>query len=71
MGAFLVSAELKNGVLDSINIHSEKGGTLKVKNTFGESYSLLYKGEIVPCINGVWNFEIDEGMSCTVNKCSK
>lgn len=71
MGAFLVSAELKNGVLDSINIHSEKGGTLKVKNTFGESYSLLYKGEIVPCVNGVWNFEIDEGMSCTVNKCSK
>ena len=30
MGAFLVSAELKDGKVVSLNVYSEKGGTLKI-----------------------------------------
>lgn len=34
MGAFLVSADYKNGKVQKINIHSEKGGLMKVLNPF-------------------------------------
>lgn len=34
MGAFLVSANYKNGKVQKINIHSEKGGLMKVLNPF-------------------------------------
>jgi len=33
-GAFLVSANLRNGTANKIIIQSEKGGTLKLKNPF-------------------------------------
>ena len=39
-GAFIVSAERKNGILQQVVIKSEKGGTLKLKNPF-ENY--IYK----------------------------
>ena len=35
-GAFLVSAKKENGKVESLNIHSEKGGRLKVKSPFGK-----------------------------------
>jgi len=35
-GAFLVSAKKENGKIESLNIHSEKGGRLKVKSPFGK-----------------------------------
>ena len=34
VGAFLVSADYKNGKVYKINIHSEKGGLMKVLNPF-------------------------------------
>ncbi|MCK5702338.1 MAG: hypothetical protein KAI29_14340, partial [Cyclobacteriaceae bacterium] len=33
-GAFLVSAKFGDGVLETVEIHSEKGGEFKMKNTF-------------------------------------
>jgi alpha-L-fucosidase 2 len=35
-GAYLVSAKKENGKVTTINIHSEKGGSLKVKSPFGK-----------------------------------
>jgi alpha-L-fucosidase 2 len=35
-GAFLVSAKMENGKVKSLHIHSEKGGSLKVKSPFGK-----------------------------------
>ena len=35
-GAFLVSAKKENGQVESLNIHSEKGGSLKVKSPFSK-----------------------------------
>jgi hypothetical protein len=35
-GAFLVSAKKANGKVETLNIHSEKGGSLKVKSPFGK-----------------------------------
>ena len=37
VGAFLVSAEKKNGNIEKIEIFSEKGGTIKLANPFGET----------------------------------
>jgi alpha-L-fucosidase 2 len=34
-GAFLISAEMKNGKVDEVSIFSEKGGELKMKDPFG------------------------------------
>lgn len=37
VGAFLVSAEKKNGNIEKIEIFSEKGGAIKLANPFGET----------------------------------
>jgi hypothetical protein len=39
-GAFLVSANVKNGEIQNIQIKSTKGGLLKLKNNMGKSYKL-------------------------------
>ena len=36
-GAFLVSAKKEKGVIVTVEIKSEKGGVLKMKNPFGEN----------------------------------
>lgn len=53
-GAFLVSAKKENGQLPTVNISSEKGGELKLKNPFGENnffcseaYEINTLGEII------------------------
>jgi alpha-L-fucosidase 2 len=52
-GAFLVSAQQKDGALQSVTITSEKGTTLKLMNPFAGSFVLngktvkAAKGEII------------------------
>lgn len=54
MGAFLVDAEMSDGLLHSLVIRSEKGATLKLYNSFGDGY-VMYKGKkIVPATGNVW-----------------
>lgn len=65
-GAFLVSATLQAGQLVTANITSEKGGVLRVNNTFGDTYRLIYKGKTVPCFNYIWEVQLKEGESCTI-----
>lgn len=65
-GAFLVSATLQGGQLTLAEITSEKGGVLRVNNTFGDTYQLVYKGKPVPCSNHIWEIQLKEGDSCTI-----
>lgn len=41
MGAFLVSAQMKQGQVCSVEIVSEKGGLLRMKNPFKDKYELV------------------------------
>lgn len=57
-GAFLVSATMKNGALNSVKVKSEKGGILKLRNPFGTTdfkcsadYVIINKDEIVIATN--------------------
>lgn len=49
MGAFLVSADYKNGKVQKLNIHSEKGGLMKVLNPFTNQIEekLMQPGECI------------------------
>ena len=39
-GAFLVSAELENGNLESLIVEADKGGEIKIRNSFvGEKFN--------------------------------
>jgi alpha-L-fucosidase 2 len=52
-GAFLVSAKRADGIVEKISIHSEKGGTLRLKNPFENSdfvikeFEYLIENEII------------------------
>lgn len=65
-GAFLVSATLQGGKLTTANITSEKGGVLRIANTFGNTYQLTYKGKPVRLSNHIWEVQLNEGDSCTI-----
>lgn len=71
MGAFLVSAELKGGELLQANINSEKGGKLRLANTFGESYECVYNGKVIPCNQNVWEVETSPNKTCIIKKVKK
>ena len=43
MGAFLISAEMRQSEVVSVEIVSEKGGILKIKNPFKKKYKLVSK----------------------------
>ena len=48
-GAFLIGAEIKNGVVSMITIKSKKGGLLQLAHNFGDRYRYMHKvcmGEI-------------------------
>jgi len=45
-GAFLVSTNMKNGVVNTVEIISEKGGLLKLKNPFG-NYKFKLNSEFI------------------------
>lgn len=66
-GAFIVSAEMKDGKLNNATIVSEQGGTLKVANTFGSEYELKYKGSSIKPIDGIWVVNMKKGENCTIN----
>lgn len=66
-GAFIVSAEMKDGKLNNVTIVSEQGGTLKVANTFGSEYELKYKGSSIKPIDGIWVVNMKKGENCTIN----
>lgn len=65
-GAFLVSAELKDGKLFKAEIYSEKGGTLRVKNLFGDEYKLKVGDRLISSDNNLWEVELGKGESCTI-----
>ena len=63
-GAFLVSATMENGSLINVNIKSEKGGVLKIKNSFQKGeFNSSVKYEIND--NGV--IVIDTNISDSIN----
>ena len=63
-GAFLVSATMENGSLINVNIKSEKGGSLKIKNSFQKGeFNSSVKYEIND--NGV--IVIDTNISDSIN----
>lgn len=66
IGAFLVNAELKNGKITQISILSEKGGNIKIKNSFGNQYKCTYDGKVIPCINGIWEFNMSKETTCII-----
>ena len=68
IGAFLVSAELKGGELSQADILSEKGGKLKLANTFGNAYECIYNGKTIPCQQGVWEVSTTENSKCRIRK---
>lgn len=58
-GAFLVSADRKNGDVQRIKIHSEKGGTIKIKNPFKD---LSYKSSGINAVGtNVISIEMQAG----------
>ena len=65
-GAFLVSATLQDGKLKTASITSEKGGVLRVANTFGNTYQLMYKGKPIQPSNHIWKVQLTKGDSCTI-----
>lgn len=65
-GAFIVSAEMKNGKLDNARIVSEQGGTLKIANTFGSGYELKYNGASIKSVDGIWTVKMKKGDSCII-----
>ena len=44
-GAFLVSSRLKDGRVEEVKIHSEKGGSIRLKNPFGDTGFEMTEGE--------------------------
>lgn len=66
--AFLVSATLHHGKLTHARIVSEKGGVLRIANTFGNAYQLIYKGKPVSCSNQTWEVKLSKGDSCIIKQ---
>lgn len=55
-GAFLVSAQMKSGEVQKLEIKSLKGNTLKVKNPFYENFESSVKYELK---ENILQFETD------------
>lgn len=66
MGAFLVSAERKDGRLLHAEVTSEKGGVLKLANSFGEGYVLQCGDRILDGRAAVWEISLKPGETCTI-----
>ena len=65
-GAFLISAELKDGKLFKAEIYSENGELLRVKNLFGDEYKLKVGDRLFGSHNDLWEVELGKGESCTI-----
>ena len=63
-GAFLVSATMENGSLINVNIKSEKGGVLKLKNSFQKS---KFNSSVKYVINGSGVIVIDTNIGDSIN----
>ncbi|MDR1224429.1 MAG: hypothetical protein LBL07_16335, partial [Tannerella sp.] len=60
VGAFLVSAQRKDGKVSSITVESEKGGILRLAKPGDGSYRET-GGKTLDGENGVWNIEMKAG----------
>lgn len=67
VGAFLVSAQRKNGQTVSVQITSEKGGTVKMKNPFA-SENVKAGNNPLKLENGVLILEMKAGEKITLNE---
>lgn len=66
-GAFIVSAEMKDGKLYRAEIHAERGGRLKVLNKFGDNYKLRRGHDTFTSENGIWEIDLGENGQCTIS----
>ncbi len=67
-GAFLVSAEKKNGKVVLLNIQSEKGGILKVKSPFGKfEQKISGKVKILESEPGFIRIDFEPNSRITIN----
>lgn len=66
-GAFIVSAEMKDGKLYRAEIHAERGGRLKVLNKFGDNYKLKRGNDTFTSENGIWEIDLGENGQCTIS----
>lgn len=72
-GAFQVTAQLKDGVLDFIEIHSQKGGKANVTSPFiNDEYVVYCDGVNVSfeLKDGIFSFETEEGKKYVISKTS-
>lgn len=61
MGGFGVTAEREDGILSWIEVTAEKGGVLRLANTFGADYGLICSEGTLSDKNGVWEVSLKEG----------
>lgn len=66
-GAFIVSAEMKDGKLYRAEIQAERGGRLKVLNKFGDNYKLKRGNDTFTSENGIWEIDLGENGQCTIS----
>jgi hypothetical protein len=67
-GAFLVSAQRKDGNVSSITVESEKGGVLRLAKPVGEGQYTIAGGKTLDDKNGVWTVEMKAGGKIRINK---
>ncbi len=65
-GAFLVSAEIKSGVVVAVHIKSKKGGSLKLANPF-EGREPRVKGADFTLVDGIISVEMDQEQEIEIN----
>lgn len=62
MGAFLVSAEMRNGKIVKLRIYPEQGGMLRIANPFGtDEIAINTNVEAIDNKNGILSFETRKG----------
>ena len=65
-GAFVVSAEMKDGKLVRAEITAEQGGLLRVLDKFGSEYEMKCGRQTVKPVNDIWEVTLDKGERCVL-----
>lgn len=65
-GAFIVSAEMKDGKLVRAEITAEQGGLLRVLDKFGSEYEMKCGRQTVKPVNDIWEVTLDKGERCVL-----